>query len=81
MVLHGLLKVTGVQRTPGIVGGVARHANTTLLSVNSDMSVRTPYGGAFIAQARIARGNGYDLRCVCTSTGMYVYRDGNRGDF
>ena len=25
MVLHGLLKVTGVQRNPGIVGGVARH--------------------------------------------------------
>ena len=26
MVLHGLLKVTGVQRNPGVVGGVARQA-------------------------------------------------------
>ena len=42
------------------------------MRVYTDGSVRTPYGGAFIAQANISRGNGYDIRSICTSTGMYI---------
>jgi len=43
--------------------------NTTLLSVNSDTSVRS---AAFIATACFARGGGYDIRIASFSSGMYI---------
>ena len=51
--------------------------NTTLLSVNSDTSVRS---AAFIAQGLIARGGGYDIRTFSGSTGMYIEM-GNENTF
>jgi hypothetical protein len=50
------------------------------MRVYTDGSIRTPYGGAFIAQACFARGNGYDIRMGCFSTGMYIEM-GNEGTF
>jgi hypothetical protein len=50
------------------------------LMILSDASVRTPLGGAFIAQANIARGGGYDVRTFSDSTGMYLEM-GNENTF
>jgi hypothetical protein len=53
---------------------------TERMRVYTDGSIRTPIGGAFIAQACFARGNGYDIRMGCFSTGMYIEM-GNEGTF
>jgi hypothetical protein len=62
-------------------GGIIFNTNgTERMRVYTDGSVRTPYGGAFIAQACFARGNGYDIKMGCYDTGMYIEM-GNEGTF
>jgi hypothetical protein len=50
------------------------------MRVYADGSIRTPIGGAFIAQANISRGGGYDVVCGSYSTGMYITM-GNENTF
>ena len=53
---------------------------TDRLMILNDGSIRTPLGGAFIEQANIARGGGYDVRTFSDSTGMYLEM-GNENTF
>ena len=62
MVLHGLLTVTGVQRNPGIVGGVARQVNALVFSQEG---------------ARLAQAVSHDV-VLCDSTTGFTLSTGSR---